>query len=102
MATLHTVNKSPYASTTMLSCLSHCVVGDSVLLLEDGVYGAVKGSKAGDTIAAMRGQLKLYALGPDLSARGIAASRLVEGVEVVDYAGFVDLVTSHKGTQAWL
>ncbi len=103
MATLHTVNKSPFATQTLMSCLNHSVVGDAVLLIEDGVYGALKGGSAGEAIAAgLKGQLKLYVLGPDLAARGIPAARLIDGVTVIDYAGFVDLVASHKVTQAWL
>ncbi len=77
--------------------------GKVLLLIEDGVYGALKGGSTGEAIAAgLKGQLKLYVLGPDLAARGIPAARLIDGVTVVDYAGFVDLVTSHKVTQAWL
>lgn len=102
MATLHTVNKSPFETSTLLSCLNHCVVGDAVLLIEDGVYGALKGSKAAGMIEGLTSQLKFYALGPDISARGIAKGKLLDGVAVVDYPGFVDLVTSHGGTHAWL
>ncbi len=28
--------------------------------------------------------------------------RVIEGVKVVDYAGFVDLVAEHKTSQSWL
>ncbi len=102
MSTLHTVNKSPFETSTMLSCINHSVVGDAVLLFEDGVYGALKGSKVAETVGGITGQIKIYVLGPDLAARGIAASRLIDGVTVIDYPGFVDLVTTHKATQAWL
>ena len=102
MAMLHTVNKSPFQSTTMMSCLNHAVEGDAVLMIEDGVLGALKGSKVAGTISGLTGQLRFYALGPDLAARGIDQSRVIEGITVVDYAGFVDLVTNHKGTNAWL
>ncbi|HEY0825931.1 MAG TPA: DsrH/TusB family sulfur metabolism protein [Ramlibacter sp.] len=36
-----------------------------------------------------------------MDARGMA-SRLLEGVTAVDYAGFVDLVAEHPATQTWL
>jgi tRNA 2-thiouridine synthesizing protein B len=45
--------------------------------------------------------LKVYALQPDVDARGMAG-KLVEGITAVDYAGFVDLVTEHSNNQSWL
>ncbi|MBW8307087.1 MAG: sulfurtransferase complex subunit TusB, partial [Thiobacillus sp.] len=44
---------------------------------------------------------KIYALGPDLAARGMAG-RVLDGVNVVDYGGFVDLVAEHSNCQSWL
>ena len=38
-------------------------------------------------------QHPVYALGADLQARGVA--RLVEGVQVIGYDGFVELVEQH-------
>ncbi len=46
-------------------------------------------------------RLKVYALQPDLEARGMAG-KLVEGVVTIDYAGFVDLVAEHSTSQSWL
>ena len=48
------------------------------------------------------GRIKVYALGPDLQARGLAQERVLSGVEVVDYEGFVDLAVAHDKVQAWL
>ena len=39
---------------------------------------------------------------PILKARGIPAERLMDGVQSVDYAGFVDLAATHDRTQSWL
>jgi tRNA 2-thiouridine synthesizing protein B len=47
------------------------------------------------------GQMKVYALKADLEARGMA-DRVLEGVNLVDYGGFVDLVTEHTTCQSWL
>jgi tRNA 2-thiouridine synthesizing protein B len=99
---LHTVNKSPFEKSTFESCLNHARPGDAVLLIEDGVYAAVKGTAAADHIAARNGDLSLYALGPDLAARGIKEASLIKGISVVDYGGFVDLVAEHDVSQAWL
>ena len=47
------------------------------------------------------GQCKVYALGPDMEARGMA-DRVMDGVTLVDYGGFVDLVTEHPNCQSWM
>ena len=46
-------------------------------------------------------RLKVYALQPDVDARGMAG-KLVDGVTTVDYAGFVGLVAEHPNNQSWL
>lgn len=102
MATLHTVNKSPFANQSLLSCLAHAKDGDTVLMIEDGVYGAGKGTGMAEAMTAMAGRVNLVALQPDLNARGIAADRLLDGVKTVDYAGFVELAVSTDRTQNWL
>ena len=102
MTTLHMINKSPFERNAMKSCLAHALEGDGVVLFEDGVYGAVKGSSVTGEIQNKAGAVKVYVLGPDLAARGIADGRLIDGITVVDYPGFVDLVTNHERTQSWL
>jgi tRNA 2-thiouridine synthesizing protein B len=102
MPILHTVNKSPFEKSTFRSCLDHAKSGDAVLLIEDGVYAATKGTVAAQLIADRNGDVALYALGADLAARGISDQSLIEGISVVDYGGFVDLVTEHDVSQAWL
>lgn len=102
MGTLHTVNKSPFERNALESCVRMARDGSGLLLFEDGVYAAVKGTSAEKTIADAAGRLKVYVLGPDLQARGMDADKVVDGVEVVDYEGFVDLTVSHDTVQAWL
>ncbi len=102
MATLHTVNKSPFQNQTLLSCLQHTKSGDAVLLIEDGVYGATKGTALSDAVTGLSAGVKLYVLGSDLAARGIDVAKLGKDITSVDYAGFVDLVADHDRTQNWL
>lgn len=102
MTTLHMVNKSPFEKNAMQSALGHALKGDAVLLFEDGVYGALKGTTIASELGRVAGDVKVYVLGPDLNARGLGDGRIADGVSVVDYNGFVDLVTSHQRTQAWL
>ncbi len=103
MSTLHTVNKSPFERGSLASALAHALPGDAVLLIEDAVVGArAAASKTAEMMKAAMPACSLYVLGPDLSARGIPSTDVVEGVTVVDYPGFVDLVAGHDKTQAWL
>jgi tRNA 2-thiouridine synthesizing protein B len=102
MSDLHTVNKSPFDKNALDSCLKFAQPGSAILLIEDGVYGAVKGTAAETKIRDALAKHKVYALGPDLRARGMAEDRVIEGVGLIDYAGFVDLVESNDKVQAWL
>jgi tRNA 2-thiouridine synthesizing protein B len=102
MSILHTVNKSPFERNSLDSCLKFAAAGASVLLIEDGIYAALKGSSVEAKVADAQGSLKLYVLGPDLNARGFSDDRLVPGINVVDYAGFVDLAAECDKVQAWL
>ncbi|MEJ1993525.1 MAG: sulfurtransferase complex subunit TusB [Maritimibacter sp.] len=102
MSTLHTVNKSPFATQALISCLNHAKPGDAVLMIEDGVYGGLSGTGLSDIVAEFGKAVTLYVLSPDLAARGITAERLSDGIAEVDYTGFVDLVATHNRSQAWL
>jgi tRNA 2-thiouridine synthesizing protein B len=99
---LHTVNKSPFERNTLQSCLRLAKPGSAIILIEDGVYAALLGTAVSGEIAERMGDFSFYVLGPDIAARGLGESPLIEGVQVVDYGGFVDLVTEHEATNAWL
>lgn len=102
MSMLHTVNKSPFERNTLESCLSAASKGGSILLIEDGVFAAMNGTAVADKMKAACGDFKVYVLGPDVKARGLDVSSVIDGVQVVDYNGFVDLVTEHDNVQSWL
>ncbi len=102
MAMLHTVNKSPFERRSLDSCLRHAVKGSAILLIEDGIYAAIDGTVVAEKIKSAVGDHKVYVLGPDLKARGMGDHKLVDGIETVDYAGFVDLVTEYDKVQSWL
>jgi tRNA 2-thiouridine synthesizing protein B len=44
----------------------------------------------------------MYALKPDLEARGLSLDNVIEGVKIVGYEEFVDLTTEHDSVQSWL
>lgn len=102
MATLHTVNKSPFERNTLESCLRLAKKGSAVLLFEDGVIGAMQNTKFSDKIKQATSDFSFYVLGPDIKARGLSNSKVVDGIKVIDYDGFVDLTTEHTTVQSWL
>jgi tRNA 2-thiouridine synthesizing protein B len=101
MSTLHTVNKSPFEKSSMESCLAHAKEGSAVLMYEDGIYGAIKGTAVAEKVAAKSG-IQFYVLGPDLKARGVAEDKVIDGIEIVDYAKFVSLAAENDKVQAWV
>ena len=99
---LHLINKSPFEKNSLDSCLRTAQSGSSILLLEDGVYAAVANAEHAAKVAARVGDLSIYVLGPDVAARGLNDSPMIDGITVVDYEGFVDLVAEHDANQSWL
>jgi tRNA 2-thiouridine synthesizing protein B len=102
LSTLHTVNKSPYERFALASCLAHVAPGDALLMLEDGVLGARRSGAFAARLAEADRAVAVYAIGPDLEARGVKREDVAEGVEIVGYEGFVDLVANHARVCAWL
>ncbi len=101
MSVLHIVNKSPFERNSFASCLRMAKDGAALLLIEDGIYAA---QNAGDNAADLEGalsRLKVYALGPDVTARGLN-DKIDSNITLVDYDGFVQLVTEHDKVQSWL
>ena len=76
--------------------------GDSILLIEDGVYAAMANAEFAEKISSRLEAYSFYVLGPDVAARGLGDTPLIEDVKVVDYEGFVDLVADNEVTQSWL
>ena len=99
---LHLINKSPFERNALDSCLRLAKAGSAILLLEDGVYAALRKATFAAAISGRMNDLALYVLGPDIAARGLSDTPLIEGITVVDYEGFVDLVAEHDATQSWL
>ena len=102
MATLHTINKSPFDKNSLDTCVRLANKGSSVLFIEDGIYCAMKGSAKSSVVEGAKGNLSFYVLGPDMKARGIGEDKLIDGIKVVDYNGFVKLTVDNDKVQAWL
>ena len=97
---LHIINKSALSNGSFETCLRTADSG-SILLIEDAVYAATKGSALEAKVREVMGRLKVHVLMPDLEARGLA-DRIIDGVSPVDYGGFVDLVAGNNNCQSWL
>ncbi|MEE4381556.1 MAG: sulfurtransferase complex subunit TusB [Pseudomonadales bacterium] len=100
MSTLHLVNRPPERGDGLAAALRVAAPGDAVLLLEDGVYAAARGTEGATLLAGRDASVTLHVLEPDLRARGLAG-RLVEDAEAVDDAGFVALAVVHGRTASW-
>ncbi len=98
---LHTVNKSPFEHNALTACLRYARPGSAVLLIEDGVYAAARDTAVAPQVQDAMKRVSLYALKADVEARGMQ-NRMMDGVQLVDYGGFVDLVVEHNGVQSWL
>ncbi|MEX2963578.1 sulfurtransferase complex subunit TusB [Microbulbifer sp. TYP-18] len=88
--TLHIVSKSPFASNALRDCLSAFADGDTLLLIEDGVY-ALQGNQ-------WEAVGPVYCLEADAQARGIP---MRPGVQALDESGWVDLCTRHNPIVSW-
>ena len=90
---LFTVNKPPLTFGNLESALRVAPDGEPILLYEDGVYAAVAGSSSEGLITQALADHPVYALQEDLEARGLGS--LVEGIQAINYDGFVELVEQH-------
>ena len=99
---LHTVNKSPFEKNSLETCLRLAEDNSSILLIEDGVYGALKNTTIETSIINAQKTNKFFVLGPDLKARGLDKTSLISNIEIIDYKEFVKLTVENDKIQNWL
>ena len=102
MSVLHIVNKSPYDRNSLDTCLRLAQADAAILLIEDGIYAVQKNAAASDKLQQALGKHPIYALQPDLQARGVNPENMIDGISLVDYDGFVKLTTEYDKLQSWL
>ena len=101
MNILHTVNKSPFTYNTLRACLNICADSDGLLLLEDGVFGALISSPCAAELQALIHQgVSVFILEQDVKARGLEG-KLIEGTQLSDYDKFVQLALDYRCVQSW-
>ncbi|MEZ5491977.1 MAG: sulfurtransferase complex subunit TusB [Gammaproteobacteria bacterium] len=91
MSHLHTLNNP----ALLALCLRACQAGDSLILLEDGVYCAMDA-----TLLEQLGELSVYALREDLAARGLQ-DRTQASVTTVSMTDFVRLCCDASRVINW-
>jgi sulfur relay protein TusB/DsrH len=94
---LHLILQSPIEA----AILERIDTGDSVVFLENAVLRILQNGNLGETLAGLLTRNHLYVLSDELTVRGIRADELVTGIEVIDYAGLVELTVRHPLIQTW-
>ena len=77
MSMLHTINKSPFENSSVSSCLSMCAKDSSILFIEDAVISVMKSTKFTEMVENSLKDFKIYALKPDLEARGLSLNNVI-------------------------
>jgi tRNA 2-thiouridine synthesizing protein B len=93
---LHTLNAAPSASA-FSTCLDTACEGDAILLLGDGVYGAIAGSAACERLA--ESGAALYLLRCDAEAAGLLDR--VDAGALIGMEEFVALTEHYPRQLAW-
>ena len=92
---LHIISRSA-GSHSDIAAASRVASG-CLLLIEDGVLSAVNGSPARELLQRLIDEgVQVYALSEDLEARGLKGVFMLEGIQTVDYDGFVALVEKYE------
>lgn len=93
---LHILNRPPSSSTVYREALTAMGSNDRLLLIEDGVLGAL----TSQVRHFQQVEGRLFALREDLSARGLEG-QCDASVQVVDVDGFVILTEEADKTVSW-
>lgn len=98
---LHLITRSPFGSSALEDCLRSAGAADGILLMHDAVLAAPISVALPQHLAARFATRRLFALGPDLAARGYAGTRLRPGIGLIDDAAFVKLACEHGASLTW-
>jgi tRNA 2-thiouridine synthesizing protein B len=98
---LHLVNYSFSGPAEASRCLARMGESDRLLFIGDGVFSVIAASVSSAQIESRLDRIRVFALRPDLAARGIGVDLLLPGVQIVDYSGFVRLAADYGPVQSW-
>lgn len=94
---LHLIFQSPID----IAVLDRMGSGDVAVFLENAVLGLLQKGKFADVLNNQLNMNRLFVLSEDMEVRGILASELVSGLEVIGYAGLVDLTVENPLITSW-
>ena len=94
---LHLIFQSPLDSAV----LERIAVGDEVIFLENAVLRLLKNCVFSAALTQQLTKNRLFVLADDLLVRGLNATDLVAGIEVITYAQWVDLTIKNTVIQSW-
>ena len=89
---LHVISSSPFAQTTLQSCLEFMRPDEQLILIQDAVIAS-----AVDKWISMFRDRNIYVLHEDLLARGLIA----KAGKVISMDEYVDLVVTHGSPLCW-
>ena len=96
--TLHLLNKSPQSMSLYSNMLASLSDNDSILLIEDGVYGAL--SAHNKLFKSLPDTVSLFVLKADTEARGLS-ERVSALFDVIDDNQFVELTCQNEKVVSW-
>ena len=94
---LHLIFQSPIEAAV----LERVDSGDVVVFLENAVLRVIQNSDISDMLTQQLSSNRLCVLSDDIAVRGIVPNELVKGIEVIDYAGLVELTANNPVIQSW-
>jgi tRNA 2-thiouridine synthesizing protein B len=94
---LHLISQSPIET----AILERIDSGDVVIFLENALLRILKTGSLSKALTLLLDRSRLCVLGDDLMTRGIRPEELVHGIEVIDYAEFVELTVINRLIQSW-
>ena len=100
MATLHLLSHTPFADSRFASCLPLLADSDALLLTGDATYALTAGTQPAAELERLPEQVAVFALEEDVQARALGA--LPTRVQLLDYAGFVELTCRYQRVNSWL
>jgi len=98
---LHILRHSPHSESRFTSCLRAVNANQSLLLIEDAVYGLLPGTSTRNALEYLPASVNLYAMEADLQARGLALDDLSSRIRAVNYAMMVELCAEHAKVVSW-
>lgn len=94
---LHIISK-PLADPTLLE---RTEVGDTIILIEDATLEAIESAPHQQHWQRLLLGQNICVLAEDLAIRGLGSARILQGIKIVDYQGFVQLAVDIEVIHSW-